>query len=226
MGKVAGIVAVALASTRVCFAQTTDPFCNAGTRAGANREIGFHRLAHLALAEYECEFKTPSGVLYDLRRLCLGSSPYSYTDANGTTYSFQICGTSNVRCQPVGYRVEFNFAPAMQFFGDPPSTSDCTDNFNNPVPCTRACEVLGSGASASARYKAACIAYVFAPLVGPPIIGLLDASDSYAGVNVSYYSVPSRCAVRAYTGSITCLSAFGSESAVSLTLSLAPSIHE
>lgn len=123
-------------------------------------------------SEYECEFQSPMGYLYDIKSLC-SDWPYSWpanAQPTDTVYSFQICGTSNKLCAPEGYRVEFNYASAMQFFGDLPLAGvNCTDNFLNPVPCTRDCEVLGAG---------------------PPIISLLDSTNEAAGVKIAYYSIP------------------------------------
>jgi hypothetical protein len=119
----------------------------------------WHQLVRAALSpittEYECEFQSPLGYLYDVKSLC-GASPYSFpanAQPTDTVYSFQICGTSSTLCAPEGYRVEFNYASAMQFFGDLPAANvTCTDNFNNVVPCTRACEVLGAGALTGVKY--------------------------------------------------------------------------
>jgi len=82
----------------------------------------------------------------------------------------QICGTSNARCNPVPYPVEYHAGVAIQYFGDVPApNSNCTDNTGAAVPCTRDCEVLG---------------------VGLPTITLANPNDPFGGVNVTHFSVP------------------------------------
>ncbi len=59
------------------------------------------------------------------------------------------------------YPVEYKRGAAIQFFGDPPADGS---NF------TRDCEVIG---------------------VGPPMITLFDPNDSFNGINITHYGVPS-----------------------------------
>jgi len=81
-----------------------------------------------------------------------------------------ICGTPNIACNPP-YPVEYHGGVVIQYFGDDqPDGTICTDNLGTTVPCTRNCEVLG---------------------IGTPHMTLIDPSDSFGGINITHYSVPS-----------------------------------
>lgn len=77
----------------------------------------------------------------------------------------------NENCIP-RYPVEFKRGVAVQFFGPQPDPSAmCTDRDTGLlVNCTRDCEVLGTGT---------------------PTLTLANPSDSFGGVNLTYYGVPS-----------------------------------
>ena len=97
---------------------------------------------------------------------------YHYTNATtGLDLYFQVCGTANIQCVPQNYNVQYNRGNAVQFIGPPPPAGTmCTNNLGATVPCTGDCEILGEG---------------------PPVITPLDPTQTYAGVNVAYYGIPS-----------------------------------
>ena len=68
------------------------------------------------------------------------------------------------------YTVSFNRATAIQFLDDGNQGLMCNSTTGVMVPCTGNCEILGEG---------------------PPIISLLDPTNAYTGVQVTYFGVPS-----------------------------------
>ena len=105
--------------------------------------------------------------------MCRKAIPYVYENTNrNETYYFQLCGVSNTKCTPVsGYPLEFERGVAIQFFGEEPTGNEnCTDKSGAPAPCTRNCEVLGTGV---------------------PVITTRDPASPFLGINVTHYGVPS-----------------------------------
>ena len=111
-----------------------------------------------------------TGNFYDLKPLCTGATAYTSPQAaSGWTVSFQVCGTANTKCNPLGYTPSYNWGSAVQFIDNNAPAQNCTDNSGVTSPCTPNCEVIG---------------------IGIPKITWMDPNNPGQGVNLSYYSVP------------------------------------
>ena len=108
---------------------------------------------------------------YNLNPLCAGPYYHFTNDTTGLDLYFQLCGTADIDCVPVGYNVQYNRGNAVQFIGPAPDPPElCVNNLGQVTACTGPCEILGEG---------------------PPVIKVLDPAAPYNGVSLSYYGIPS-----------------------------------
>mmetsp|Transcript_22921 Transcript_22921/g.54306 ORF Transcript_22921/g.54306 Transcript_22921/m.54306 type:complete len:370 (+) Transcript_22921:114-1223(+) len=90
---------------------------------------------------------------FDFHALCLNdeeAGDYTINDNQGHTYNVNICGNAQQNCLPQTYTEIYEFGVAVQSWGTKPNCTEhdmCTDPVTQqPVCCTKDCEVLGVNA--------------------------------------------------------------------------------
>jgi hypothetical protein len=126
------------------------------------------------LADYLCQptLTDATGVAwaFDLTPL---SDPAGFTldvsGGGGSNLTFGVCVVPDALCAP-GYPVTASYGAGVQYFGPDAPPQQCQMPNGSPVPCTRFCEIVGTGA---------------------PLWSLLDPASGKAGVVAQFAGISS-----------------------------------